>query len=91
MELNKTDPISFPEQIYLMQKLEFEQTKPIKYRMSHRYWAKFKFEYINEDGSKSEYGSRFPSTGPGSQVRILNIEIEFLQISLKMFYLSFLD
>ena len=39
-----------------------------------------------------EYGSRFPSTGPGSRVRILNIEItSFLQISLKMFYLSFLD
>ena len=31
-----------------------------KYRMSHRFWAKF--EYIKEYG--------FPSTGPGSRVRI---------------------
>ena len=39
-----------------------------------------------------EYKFRFPSTVPGSRVRILNIEItSFLQISLKMFHLSVLD
>ena len=58
--------------------------------MSHRYWAMntktSTGEYINE------YRSRFPSTGPGSQVQILNNEIlSNLQISLKIFYLSFLD
>ena len=38
------------------------------------------------------FRSRFPSTGPGSQVQILNNEIlSNLQISLKIFYLSFLD
>ena len=38
------------------------------------------------------FRSRFPSTGPGSQVQILNNEIlSNFQISLKIYYLSFLD
>ena len=56
----------------------------VKYHMSHLYWAYFSTcmyskrqkmqtkkqpEYINE------YRSRFPSTGPGTQVQILNNEI----------------